>query len=184
MAEFKMSRNGSGYYDETAYNGLNGMVKEGEVWTSTNNLGSSLKEFLIVKNHGNFCTALLMCDEPAPNRIEVNGICFKRYTDPRFVQYIYNSNIAQRLAKLPDNNFDEIRAEVFLALQIDDLDCLEEDAPICLEPAISDMVALFGTETVKGYLKCSFYLNKLTDNETFAGQLMDKLLELEGDCDE
>lgn len=188
MAEFKMNRNGSGYYDETAYNGLNGMVKEGEVWTCTTNLNSTQKEFLIIKNHGTFCTALLMVDEPTSDRIKVDsGIGFQRWTDPRLVQYIYNSNMCRRIALIPEETFEAIKGEIYLALQMNDLDELkeaEDDLPIEFEPAISDMVALFGSNVVKGFLKCGVYLNKVSGNEILAGEYMSKLLELEGDLGE
>lgn len=186
MAEFKMSRNASGYYDGTAYNGMNQMIKEGEVWTYTNNGSTTKKEILIIKNHGTFCTALLLLSEPSDGCIEVNGFAgFKKYTDPRMVQYTYNTNVGINLTVLPMTELSRIREEIFFALQIEEpeTESKPESKPEFNIP-YDEMISLFGAETVASFCRCAFYSNKVLGSLQTAEEYMEKLIELEGDCGE
>ena len=113
MGEFKMSGNSSGYYDETAYKAISGAAKSGEVWEYSNNYGTN-QTFLIIKNHGNICTALRLVDEPTAECVEV----YEMHTDPRMLQYIYNTNLARYVHSLSAGEFRSILDTISECLNI------------------------------------------------------------------
>lgn len=188
MSEFKMSRNGSGYYDETAYNGMNQMPQAGEVWTYTNNGSIRQREILIIKNHGTFCTALNLLDEEKDGCIAVTGHAgFERYTDTRMIQYIYNTNVGRCITELPKEEFEAILHEISLDLgfgETEKANAPEHDTAEFVQIPYGEMVALFGAETVAAFCRCAFYVNRLCNNTILADEYMQKLNELEGDFDE
>lgn len=109
--EFKMNRNASGYYDETAYKGMMGMAKPGEVWEN----GS--KKVLIIKNHGNHSTSLL--DEKKGDNCIAIMSDKVYYTDPSMLQYTFNDFIARRVSVLSSEGFREVVEDIELALGLD-----------------------------------------------------------------
>lgn len=114
--DFKMNRNGSGVYDETAYKALMGAPKSGEVWTCMN--GSKEKEVLIIKNHGTICNVLTLLDEcKSSHCIEITSRSIK-YTDPRMIQYFFNDNIGRFVKALSDEEFDKVLDEIEDALEL------------------------------------------------------------------
>lgn len=114
--EFKMTRNGSGYYDETATKAFNGMAKSGEIWTAGNN--GREREVIIIKNHGRMCNVLSLLDERKGNNcIEVVSRSLK-YTDPRMIQYMFNDSLGQFVKALSDEEFDKVLDEVEDALEV------------------------------------------------------------------
>ncbi len=114
--EFKMNRNGSGYYDETASKAFEGMAKPGEIWTV--GYGDREKEVLIIKNHGKLCNVLSLLDESKNNHcIEIASRSLK-YTDPRMLQYSFNDSMGQFVKALPDDEFDKVLDEIEDALEL------------------------------------------------------------------
>ena len=100
-----MKYNGSGYYDETPYKAYQNMntAKQGEIWETS--LG---KEYLILKNHGNFCTVLSLCDTNRNNEcIEIHSKAMK-YTNPAMVQYVFNTALGEFVKAIPDDQYFDI----------------------------------------------------------------------------
>ncbi len=187
MKDFKMSRNASGYYDETAYKAINEAPKPAEIWTYTTNSGIK-KEILIIKNHGTFCTALAPVDEDAAENIEIRGLKMLKYSDPRMVQYIYNSNVAKCITVVSDEDFNDILNEIADALSIK-TKCTESpkgqgvDMPVQKMTNFEyfdELVALVGSDAVKDYCRCRYLYHTLNDEFVFAETYMVKLLEMEG----
>lgn len=115
--EFKMNRNGSGYYDETAFKAFKGMAKEGEIWTT--GIGDREKEVLVIKNHGTHCNVLSLLDESKSKFcIEIKSRSLK-YTDPRMMQYLFNDNLGQFVKALSEEDFDKVLDEIEEALELD-----------------------------------------------------------------
>lgn len=115
--EFKMNRNGSGYYDETATKAFSSMAKSGEIWTAGS--GGREKEVIIIKNHGKMCNVLSLLDESKGSHcIEIVSRSLK-YTDPRMIQYMFNDNLGQFVKALSDEEFDKVLDEVEDALEVD-----------------------------------------------------------------
>lgn len=113
MNERELKRNSEGYYDPTAYEALKGIAKEGEIWTYRD------KEMLIIKNHGNFCNALVLINtRTSVDEIEVISKTVK-YTNPAMVQYVYTDKLGQFVKELSDFDFANVLKCVGAALGIE-----------------------------------------------------------------
>lgn len=115
MENTSMKYNGSGYYDETPYKAYQNMntVKPGEIWETS--LG---KEYLILKNHGNFCTVLCLCDTNRNNEcIEIVSRSI-RYTNPAMVQYVFNTAFNEFIKAIHDDQYLDIMGMVAAALEV------------------------------------------------------------------
>ena len=158
-----MKRNASGYYDETAYKGVMGMAKPGEIWECTNANGTS--EYLIIKNHERISTALKLLDFTLDHTIEVG----EKSVDPRAVQYIYNDTLSRRTNIVPEEDFNKICCEIAEALDLPSMtvcECAERPEPKSEAAAtnspddakmIDEMVKIFGACVVCDFLRCSIY---------------------------
>ena len=108
MADFGLNRNGSGYYDETAYKAIMGMAKAGDIWTTFD----GREEVLILKNQGTFCNCLTMTDK------SMNKECIEvvsdstMYTNPGMVKYLFNSRLGTFVQRLPEDEFAKVREAV------------------------------------------------------------------------
>lgn len=112
MSDFGLKRNGSGYYDETAYKGLT-MKRPGEIWTSYNG------DVLIIAAHDRHCTTLKLKEKGdlfTDGLLTVDG---DKCTDPAMLGYTFNDTITSYVKRLPDDEFDEIIEAINLALAID-----------------------------------------------------------------
>lgn len=108
MADFGLNRNGSGYYDETAYKAFMGIAKSGDIWTTYN--GQSA--VLILCNQGTFCNVLTLLDTHKHSRMmEINGMV-THYTDPAMVHYLFNERLGRFVQRLPEDEFAKVREAV------------------------------------------------------------------------
>lgn len=104
MADYGMTRNASGYRDDTAYKALMGMAKPGDVWTAKD----GRQKVLILKNQGSFCNCLRLVDSQVHQRcIEVNS-AGAMYTDPAMLQYLFNEYLGTFVQRLPASEFDRV----------------------------------------------------------------------------
>ena len=109
MADFGLNRNGSGYYDETAYKAFMSMAKPGDIWTTFD----GREEVLILRNQGTLCNCLSLTDKASDARcIEVDG----GYTNPGMVKYLFNQRLGRFVRKIPDGEFAGIMEAVEDAL--------------------------------------------------------------------
>lgn len=140
MAEFGLNRNGSGYYDETAYKAFMGMAKAGDIWTTFD----GREEVLILRNQGTLCNCLSLTDKagdarcieidlghpPAQDRVlttladckqstalvgkaDLYGL---RYTNPSMVKYLFHQRLGKFVRKIPDGEFAQIMEAVWDAM--------------------------------------------------------------------
>lgn len=108
MADFGLNRNGSGYYDETAYKAFMGIAKSGDIWTTYN--GQST--VLILRNQGTLCNVLTLLDTHKHSRMmEINGMV-TYYTDPAMVHYLFNEKLGRFVQRLPEDEFAKAREAV------------------------------------------------------------------------
>ena len=112
MADFGLNRNGSGYYDETAYKAFMGMAKAGDIWTTFD----GRKEVLILKNQGTLCNCLTLTDKSMDKRCIEIVSAGMMYTNPSMVEYLFNSRLGRFVQRLPDDEFEKVRAAVEVAL--------------------------------------------------------------------
>jgi len=107
-----IKRNGSGYYDETAYKAISSLPKAGEVWTFGD------REILVLQSHSKYVNALSLFDIPKTQEsIEVYSVSLK-YTDPGMIQYVYTDSIGQFIKRLPKAQFEAVQAHVASSLGI------------------------------------------------------------------
>lgn len=126
MADYGLKRNGSGYYDETAYKAFMGMAKAGDIWTAND----GREEVLILKNQGTFCNCLTLTDKGGDKQcIEIIS-AGTMYTNPGMVKYLFNSRLGAFVQRLPATEFEKVREAVEDALSIGkkvaDKDCRKE----------------------------------------------------------
>lgn len=114
MANYEMARNGSGYFDETAYHAFRGMAKSGEIWT----YGGRGKEILVLKNLGWFCSGLALLDrQHSPECIPVTSRAIM-YTNPGMVQWFKTEELGQYIRTCPQIDFNEVVSAVSKTLAI------------------------------------------------------------------
>ncbi len=119
MADFGLNRNGSGYYDETAYKAFMGMAKAGDIWTTFD----GREEVLILKNQGTLCNCLSLTDKAGDARcIEISRYDFNvydggtAYTNPSMVKYLFHSRLGKFVQRIPDAEFERVMEAVEDAL--------------------------------------------------------------------
>lgn len=113
MNDKDLKRNASGYKDETCYKGITAPPKAGEIWVSKD----GTKHWLILQNHGNVCSTLLLGTEQKEGSIMVMGRV-PMYTTPVMVGYTFTVYVATFVKKIPDEKLEEIRQDVGKALGI------------------------------------------------------------------
>lgn len=113
MADKELYRNGEGYADPTAGAALDDLAKPGEIWT----YGLVDKQALIIKNHGQFCTALTLAEYPYnEDTVEVQTRDGVRYTNPAMVRYIWTDKLRYFTGRMPEAEWDEMRERIAKAL--------------------------------------------------------------------
>ena len=112
MADFGVKRNGSGYYDETAYKAFMGMAKAGDIWTAND----GREEVLILKNQGTLCNCLSLTDKSMDNRCIEIVSAGVMYTNPGMVKYVFNSRLGAFVQRLPASEFEKVMEAVADAL--------------------------------------------------------------------
>lgn len=126
MADYGLKRNGSGYYDETAYKAFMGMAKAGDIWTAND----GKKQVLILKNQGEFCNVLTLIDTYKHSRMMEITSAGTYYTDPGMVKYLFNARLGVFVQRLPADEFAKVMEAVEGALgfgkQAAPVDCRKE----------------------------------------------------------
>ena len=119
MADFGQKRNGSGYYDETAYKAFMGMAKAGDIWTAND----GREEVLILKNQGTLCNCLTLTDKSMDKQcIEISRYDFSVYdggtvyTNPSMVKYLFHQRLGKFVQRIPDAEFEQVMEAVEDAL--------------------------------------------------------------------
>ena len=129
----ELKRNGSGYYDPTAFKALKKIeraekemeVKKGEIWEVE--FGNNLRTVLVIAAHGSYSTILTFCDEPRERRtVQLNAQGMK-YTEPGMLTYKFNDGFNRFIRLATEEEFADIIGQVECALGID------LNAPIPLE---------------------------------------------------
>lgn len=183
MENFKMTRNASGYYDETAYKGIMGMAKPGEIWECSN--GNGVSEYLIIKNHEKTCSALKLTESGNDKSLCVMG----EYVDVRMLQYIYNHTLSRRISIVPEEDFAEICNEIAEALDLPSMTVCEltkRPEPKKEEPEIygsvffREIVDLFGVEAFEQYCRCAVHVSRCREDAEKAQMYLSALRTVRG----
>lgn len=120
-------RNGSGYYDPTAYAAMKNVIKsekdkkvnkmkQGEIWEIKQNNGQ-YKNVIVIAAHDDIAQVLQISEYGGKYSIEINchGIS---YTDPRKLQYVFNDSFTNYIRTLKDEELETIMDAVAECLGI------------------------------------------------------------------
>lgn len=113
-------RNGSGYFDPTAYKAIikaegggntkmNNEMKNGEIWECE--FGGATGLALILKVQEGFCNVLMLKDEKRETSVAVVAQGMK-YTDPALLSYKMNKAFIRYVRTMKDAEFEKIRRKV------------------------------------------------------------------------
>ena len=130
----ELKRNGSGYYDPTAYKAMKNLenggactMKRGEIWEV--GFGKETRLMVIVSVQEKFCNTLVLNDE----RICEQDIAIKatamKFTNPAMMSYAYKDRFYRFIRMMRDEEIEELIVKVSekLALPVDkELDVFEE----------------------------------------------------------
>lgn len=129
----ELKRNGSGYYDPTAYKamknyengGVNMEINKGEVWEVEH--GRYIKTAIVLAHHGSYCSVLLLEDEYRESiNIQINARGIK-YSESGFVQYKFTNAFITFVRKLTDEEFKDVCIKVAKSLDLEaEIDVFDE----------------------------------------------------------
>lgn len=121
----ELRRNGSGYYDPTAYKALKNIereeeemeVRKGEIWEVE--MGNNMRTVLVLAVHGSYSTVLTFSDEQRERRtLQMNAQGMK-YTEPGMVTYKFHDAFDKFIRLTTDEEFADIMNKVAGALGIE-----------------------------------------------------------------
>lgn len=127
----EMMRNGSGYYDFTAYLALKNIRKDeimgvradyadGDIVTVEKNNGYT-EEMLLLKCHGGYASATILREkEPYENGVPVISRQ-KMYADAGRLCYVFYDMITGFIKAVPDDELEKVRQKIGAALGIGSL---------------------------------------------------------------
>ena len=103
--------NPEGYLDLTAYAALEEIPQAGEIWTYERKRGK-IVEVLIVRNHGNVATSLILVgtcyDDCIPVRLGRSNTRSRYFTNPQMLSFVLTKNLRECVARLPDIEFEAV----------------------------------------------------------------------------
>ena len=165
MKNNDIRRNGSGYYDETAFKAIQAITKApkpGEIWTDS----TGSKTYLVLQSRKSVCSTLLLGTENKENSIMVMAR-MPMYTDPIMIGYTFSNLLTQFVKTVPEDNMENVKKAVGRALGIrDESECEDIQKRF-------DAVCKLNKE-LKAHLDNAFYYKELYTN------LMDKLVAARG----
>ena len=121
----ELKRNGSGYYDPTAFKALKRIeraekdmeIRKGEIWEVE--FGNNLRTVLVLAAHGSYSTILTFCDEPRERRtVQINAQGMK-YTEPGMITYKFHDAFDKFIRLATDEEFVNIMDQVAGALGLE-----------------------------------------------------------------
>ena len=121
----ELKRNGSGYYDPTAYQALKKIerrekemeIRKGEIWEVE--FGNNIRTVLVLAAHGSYSTILTFCDEPRERRtVQINAQGMK-YTEPGMITYKFHDAFDKFIRLATDEEFVNIMDQVAGALGLE-----------------------------------------------------------------
>lgn len=131
-----LKRNGSGYYDPTAYEAIinvekeNGRMKRGEIWEVE--YQGTYKNAVVISAQERFCNVLMLNDEMKTEQdVQVRSRSIL-YTHPAMLSYKFNDGFAQFIRTMEDDEFESLLDCITekLGIQNDCRNCNMESAQV------------------------------------------------------
>lgn len=127
----ELKRNGSGYYDETAYKAMKRVerkekmdIKKGEIWEVAMNGGN--REMLCIKAFEKYAVGLLLSPEETEENCIMVKSRTKMYADTGRTIYAYNHNIRNYIKTLPEDDIEYVMIEIAKTLGLESQATQEE----------------------------------------------------------
>lgn len=107
-------KNNEGYTDMTAYNAIKDIITEGEIYAYHD------KQVLVVKNQGDYCNILTLCDTKNDySCIEIKTSDGQvKYTAPAMLAYAFNNYLWDCKGKIADDEYDKVLEAVGEAMSV------------------------------------------------------------------
>lgn len=136
MGDRELTRNASGYYDETAYKAIREVMsmesKVGEIWTL--NTKDQERQFLVLADHGNFVTGLPLYDiEREEHDISVLSR-IRMYTNSAMISYSFADRLIEFVKRISDDELNSILRIVAESLGINSTHVFMAPVDIPTEP--------------------------------------------------
>lgn len=128
----ELRRNGSGYYDPTAFKALKKIereekeveIRKGEIWEVE--IGNQFRTAVVLAVCGSYSIVLTFTDEPRERRtVQINAQGM-RYTEPGMISYKFHDNFVKFIRLTKEEEFADIMNQVSDALGIEKNTPLEE----------------------------------------------------------
>lgn len=104
MKDKELKLNASGYYDEPCYKAITAAPRPGEIWTH-NQSGAYM---LVVANVNGVCPTLRLNEQQKDGCIPVTCRALM-YTNPAFMGYVFETNLAQYVKTVKEDEFKAVR---------------------------------------------------------------------------
>lgn len=138
MVDRELSRNASGYYDETAYKAIREVMsmesKVGEIWTMALNTKDQVRQFLVLADHGNFVTGLPLYDiEREEHDISVLSR-IRMYSNSAMISYSFADRLIEFVKRISDDELNSILRNIAESLGINSTHVFIAPVDIPTEP--------------------------------------------------
>ena len=163
----ELKRNGSGYYDKTAYKAIKNysrgtcemVVNKGEIWEAETANGD-MRTVLAVSCQEKYAVVLYLMNEKQENNIPVTARTIM-YTDPARLQYVFYDRIVNFIKTVPEGEFETVLEEIADRLELPVYRTASEEAPVETgrqEPsAKADRIRRLENENAAFRQECSIY---------------------------
>lgn len=190
-----LRKNGSGYYDETAFKAIKNTMKNQKRGGSTMNKGelyardivtvdcaNGQQDFLLLKCHEDYATALMLREKPCKeNNVKVVSKSVM-YADAGRVAYVYYDKISGYVKTVKDLEFTGIQKMIITAMGLETA-CEEAPAPMPITEAEEVVIPLELLETCKEVTACHKMLSEMVSMEANVKELKISNIRLEAERD-
>lgn len=190
-----LRKNGSGYYDETAFKAIKNTMKNQKRGGSTMNKGefyardivtvdcaNGQQDFLLLKCHEDYATALMLREKPyKENSVKVVSKSVM-YADAGRVAYVYYDKISGYVKTIKELEFTGIQKMIITAMGLE-IACEEAPVPMPIAAAEEAVIPLELLETCKEVKDCHKMLSEMVSMEVNVKELKTKNIRLEAERD-
>ncbi len=164
----ELRRNGSGYYDPTAYKALKNIereekemeVRKGEIWEIE--VGNQLRTAVVLATQGSYSIVLTFTDEPRERRtVQINAQGMK-YTEPGMISYKFHDNFVKFIRLTKEEEFADIMKQVSYALGLE----MYEPIPVAIAESgnIQNLQMELAEAKAKNLELVNYNINLLSEN--------------------
>ena len=120
----EIKRNGSGYYDQTAYNAIKNLTggaqmeaKAGEIW-EIEKMNNEIMEAVVLAAHERYATIVQLVDTPDGNDFKINALS-QKWTNTGKLQYAFDSKFVRFVKKMKEEEYTALMDAIAKSLGIE-----------------------------------------------------------------